>query len=474
MVMQKEYFGIDFGTTNTSIVKIVVAADGSQQEYFLGDYDNKPFVSLMAINKVSGKTIFGREVKKYRRTLSQEYKIIASFKTILGTNKKIRVAGKNYTAIEIVGLFFNYIKEVLQTKNITVQEAFFSCPINFSANARNALVTAAQMAGIKILGLACESTAAYVANSEKIRAVEKVMVIDWGGGTLDLSILNIKDNNIYEEAVFGLRCGGDDIDVLFARNVHNSLIHKYGKKIYFSKMLRRDRDHMVEICEQAKIKLGTDSAVGISLVKYGEFGDVNIDIDKEYFSTVIAPLLEKVVYALQETLKKSMSKKEELGAIILVGDTAKIPVFQKLIRSVFAVDKIVMADKMEWSVAYGAALINLSNSEEFISEDVGILLANNEFYPVLKKDVAKVGTITEPIDLVVNNNQPSTSFIFTNPQKRINYGLQKIATTGLLREVFTVQTEIAFDQIAYVKITNSANDSVCNMAINKLKFHYKL
>lgn len=474
MIMQKEYFGIDFGTTNTSIVQIVATADGLSEEYFLGDHEDKPFVSLIAINKASGKMLFGREVKKHRRALSREYKIIASFKTILGTNKKFRIAGKVYTATEVVSLFLNYIKEFLQTKKINLQEAFFSCPADFSANARRALVEAAKISGIKVLGMACESTAAYVANREKIREAEKVMVVDWGGGTLDLSILNIKDNNIYEDAVFGLRCGGDDIDVLLARKVHNLLMQKYGKKIYFSKMLRRDRDHMVEICEQVKIKLGNTPAVEISLVDYGEFGNVNIEIDNEFFAMVVAPFLEKVVYALQETLKKSMITKEDLGAIVLVGDTAKIPIFQELMRSVFAVDKIVMAEKMEWSVAYGAAAINLSKATEFISEDVGILLANNEFYPLLKKDVAQVGTVIEPINLVLEPGQKPAKFIFTNPKKRINYGVKDIPTTGLLREVFTVQASIDFDQIARINITNSADDSVCNLAINKLKFHYKL
>lgn len=473
-VMKKEYFGIDFGTTNTSIVQILVDEDGSRQECFVGDYEGKPFSSLVAINKNSSKMMFGREVKKYRRALSREYKIIASFKTILGSDKKIRVAGKFYTATEIVGLFLKHIKSFVQTKNINLEQAFFSCPANFSANARLALVEAANNAGIKVLGLVCESTAAYVATRDEIRDASKVMVVDWGGGTLDLSILNTKDSNVCEDVVFGLRCGGDDLDVLFARKVHNLLAQKYDKKIYFSKMLRHDRDHIVEICEQAKIQLDTSPAVGISLVDYGDLGNVSIDIDQEYFSTIIAPFLEKVVYALQETLKKSTCKKDELEAIILVGESAKIPIFQDLMRTVFDVNKIVLANNMEWSVAYGAALINLSNAEEFLSEDVGILLAGNEFYPLLRKGVAKVGMAIEPISLTMQSAQPRVKFIFTNPQKNINYGIKEIDTTMLLREVFSIHMQIDFDQIARVQITNSANDSVYNLAINKLKFHYKL
>lgn len=106
----------------------------------------------------------------------------------------------------------NYVKETVNAIRPDFDEAVFSIPVDFSARARTELLEAAKCIGIKVKGFVSESSAAYISKINDIKAFSKVMVIDFGGGTLDLSILNLKDKKVYEDAVYGIKFGGDDID----------------------------------------------------------------------------------------------------------------------------------------------------------------------------------------------------------------------------------------------------------------------
>ena len=175
-------------------------------------------------------------------------------KSYLGTNEEFIINNRRYTAVQITAEFLRYIKVYVQKHyNIEINEATFAFPIDFTPEARKALKSAADLANININGFVSESTAAYIATKNEAKAYSKVMVIDWGGGTLDISILDLKGNYIYENSVYGDKIGGDDIDLEIAKRVHSKLINKTNIKVNFDEMKLEDKDKIISQCENVKI-----------------------------------------------------------------------------------------------------------------------------------------------------------------------------------------------------------------------------
>ena len=209
------YYGIDFGTTNTSVYLYNYEQGKGSREagYGTDGKDITPFSSCIAISKTADNDIkYGREVKEKINEYADDYKIVTSFKSLLGTDHEIAVNNVRYNGKVLVYLFLKYVKNTLDAVRPDFNKAVFSIPVDFSAKARTELLEAAELAGIKVKGFVSESSAAYISKVKDIKAFSKVMVIDFGGGTLDLSILDLKHNCVFEDAVYGIKFGGDDID----------------------------------------------------------------------------------------------------------------------------------------------------------------------------------------------------------------------------------------------------------------------
>ena len=215
-----QYIGIDFGTTNTSVVWV------NDDEYGrritpLGENGEYPFSSIVAIPKDGGKLMFGREVRKQRLALADTHEVHTSMKSFLGTKESFVVSETRYYPKDITTAFLRYIKEyVNQNHGIDITAASFAFPVDFSSEARRELHEAAEAAGIEVKAFVNESTAAYIANRAEGRAFSKVIVLDWGGGTIDISILRLIGTSIHEISVWGDHIGGDDIDRELAERVH--------------------------------------------------------------------------------------------------------------------------------------------------------------------------------------------------------------------------------------------------------------
>ena len=209
------YYGIDFGTTNTSVYLYNYEKGIGKRETGFGTdgKDIQPFSSCIAISKTNQNDFkYGREVKEHINDLAGQYKIITSFKSLLGTGEEITINGTRYNGKKLAAMFLNHVKETVQKIRPDFKNAVLSIPVDFSPEARTDLLEAAKTVGINVKGFVSESTAAYISKVMEIKAYSKVMVIDFGGGTLDLSILDLKQNRVYEDAVYGMKFGGDDID----------------------------------------------------------------------------------------------------------------------------------------------------------------------------------------------------------------------------------------------------------------------
>lgn len=267
------FIGINFGTTNTSVVQLLNDEQGIRC-INLGEEGEYPFSSVVAIPKNKGALKFGREVRNHREQLSSEYEIFTSMKTYLGTDKEFIIGSKRYSATDITSEFLKSIKEyIVRVHGIEIKEAGFSFPVNFTPEARRELRVAAERARISVKSFVAESTAAYFSTRKYGQAYSKVMVLDWGGGTFDISILELKKNSVSEISIFGEQVGGDDIDIELAKHVHAEIVKKAGKgwNTSFDDMDSASRDLLVARCERAKIEISeTDDDYDLTVYGYGE------------------------------------------------------------------------------------------------------------------------------------------------------------------------------------------------------------
>ena len=466
------YYGIDFGTTNTSVC-LYHYEDGvgsKLSEYGTNGENLTPFSSCIAISKnIKNDFKYGREVKENINKYSDDYIIVNSFKSLLGTDKEIPVCGERYNGKKLTALFLNHVKETVKNIRKDFEEVILSIPVDFSARARTELMEAAESVGIKVKGFISESSAAYISKIYDIRAFSKVMVIDFGGGTLDLSILDIKGSQIYEEAVYGIKFGGDDIDKELALRI----MPKIYPGVSFDMLDSKRKDKVMNEVERMKIDFSRYDDYTVTL---GE-GAKPFTLYYDEFSAIITPLINK--YALEAiitVMKKANVNPENIDAVILAGGSSGLRPFADIVLSMFGKDKIIFDDSYQWMVAKGAAITSAIDCDFRLSDDICILLSDGTTYPILRKNENKVGDKGNPLSFSLTTDDFDAHFIFTDSTGKNRYAVVPVKAKGYINEIFSLDTEIGKDQIVRVIIKNDfmghGYHETCD--INQIRFYYDL
>ena len=482
------FIGINFGTTNTAVVhlqsddhgtRIVNLGEGG------GDY---PFSSVVAVPKSGGALKFGREVKDHREELSAEYEIFTSMKSFLGTNKEFKVGSNRYSATDITTQFLKSVKDyIARVHKVDINEAGLAFPIDFSPEARRELRIAAENAGIMVKCFVSESTAAYLSNREKVRAFSRIMVLDWGGGTFDISILDLKKNSVTEVSVFGERVGGDDIDIELARRVHADIVKRTAdtSPIPFDDMSPTDHDLMVAHCERAKIEISeTNEDYDLTVMDYGVYGTKTVPIRVDYFDELVKPIINnRILRSIDKALGRANMTPAGIDAVIIIGGSSNLSAYERAITNLFGLDKIFLTDKPQWSTAIGAAMMRIIGGNFKLSDTLGVLLSDDFIFPLFEASRDGVGSEIAPIDFSMVEDAQNANFIFVNRDdegmSNITYDRVAIPTKGFLNERIRLSGKIGDDQIARIEIANSfmghsVNISSRHVEINKLTFFYNL
>lgn len=481
-----QYVGIDFGTTNTAVVCVQEDEHG-RKVTLLGENGEFPFSSIVALPRENGAIQFGRKVRNQRIELSDKYEIYTSMKSYLGKKRNgdelcFVVGERRYFPKEIVSAFLRHIKEsTLQQHGIDIEEASFSFPIDFSPEARRALREAAEDAGITVKGFVGESTAAYIANRSEGKAFSRVMVIDWGGGTLDLSVLKLTGTSIHEEAVWGDSIGGDDIDRELAVRLHGRIAAQSGiSGDKFEDMSPAERDQMILKCEEAKISISDDGeAYPLTVSNYGVYGKKNIMVTVEQFNEIVEPLIKsRVLKAINEVLNKAGGlTPSSIDAVVVVGGSSNLRLFERVVSNIFRNAKMILPKKSQWSTATGAALLQRIGGNFRLSDCVGVKLSNEFIFPILPVG-HRIGKKTDVITFALVEDAKDAHFIFTDSSGRI-YVMLIVPTKGFLQEALELTAEIGEDQIARITIINRYfslhnPNRTTTVEITKLRFYYEL
>lgn len=472
--MSQNYFGIDFGTTNTAVVQLLVDEYGRKVVYC--NEEDLPFSSLVAIKKDGTEVLIGRQVRSKRHQLSKDYHIFSSFKSNLEKNDAVVIAGKRYTARDITALFLRGIKNyIINHQGLSIESATFAIPVDFTPAQRRALKLAAESAGIKVNKFISESTAAYMQSRTKLSGLTKVAVFDWGGGTLDISILEITKNRLTELAVMGNHLGGDDIDKLLAEKVHSKIAIQSQEIGNFDDMSDKDRDSLINRSEDAKIALSTEEFYRIRLVDYGLIPSANIPIEQNEFSEIIQPQVDSAVTTLYEAIKKANISVAQLGGIIMAGGSCEMRPIQQIMERLFGSKgiNIFYPDDMQWSVAIGAANIDASLTKYRLSNSIGVMLSDDTFFPVLKNDTPVPCKINELVFGIVEDTTDA-HFIICDDNKN-TVSIINVPVKGFQSEGLRLNAGITEDMIADINIVSShMSNNPSHAEIKGLNFYYDL
>lgn len=477
-----DYFGIDFGTTNTSVVLVQKDPLGEDIIFHLGEGGGKiPYASTVAIPKTSsGELQFGRKVRRNRHSLSDEYDIYLSMKSYLGTKREFILDENRLTALELTTKFLEYIKaDIKKHHGYDITEASYSYPVDFSPEARRELRQASEQAGIHLLTSMKESTAGYLAMEESNPPYNTVMVLDWGGGTLDISLLHASQHKLEEHSVHGKRVGGDDIDYAFATAVHQKLMHHASIDTPFIDMSGQAQDTLLSECEKAKLSFSNyDDDYELIIYDYDSFGTKNITVGYSFFESIAKHIVQtEILPAIDVALREAQFNPTSLDAILITGGSSQIRCFEASLLEKFKDIPLILPKDQPWVVATGTARAGSLNRSFYLNSDVSLLLSDDTLYPVLEREKHHVGSQIPSLTFDLMEDAQEAHFIFLDEKRRL-YARSFVPTKGYQKEKLLLQAKITEDQIAEITLQSlSMGQDLAHqqrLELNKLNFYYDL
>lgn len=352
---QTEYVvGIDLGTTNS--VAAHVKPDGSV-EVIPNAEGNRITPSVVAFSK-SGEIIVGEPAK--RQAILNAERTIRSIKRKMGSDYKVKIDDKEYTPQEISAFILKKIKTDAEAYlGGPIKRAVITCPAYFNDAQRQATKEAGIIAGLEVLRIINEPTAAAIAYGlDKVKGEQLVIVYDFGGGTFDVSLLEIGDGVIEVKATAGNNhLGGDDID----QRIIDWLAEQFRKEHGID--LREDKQalqRLKDAAERAKIELSSKLETDISLpyiTATKESGPLHLEarLTRATLESLARDLVEMTREPIERVLNDAKVSIEDIDEIILVGGTTRMPLVQKFLTDLFKKEpnKSVNPDE---AVAIGAAI----------------------------------------------------------------------------------------------------------------------
>lgn len=349
--------GIDLGTSNSAAAVmeagrpvIIPSAEGA------GVASGKAFPSYVAFTK-DGQRLVGEPARR-QAAINAEGTIYAA-KRKMGQDFKYKVFGKEYTPQQISAFILQKIKEDAEAYlGDKVEEAVITCPAYFDDNQRQATKDAGEIAGLKVLRIVNEPTAACLAYGlEKSQKEQKIMVFDFGGGTLDVTIMEMAQGVFEVKATHGdTQLGGTDMDNVLIDYIASQFKKESGIDLRNDKMAMM---RLKEGAEKAKIELSSSLTTDINLpfITADATGPkhLTMSINRAKLEELVTPIIERCRQPIEEALKDAKLTPKEVDKVILVGGPTRMPIVQKFVED-YVGKKIERGiDPME-CVAMGAAV----------------------------------------------------------------------------------------------------------------------
>ena len=319
--------GIDLGTTNSCCAVL----EGGEPKVIPNPEGARTTPSVVAFK--GDERIVGDAAKRQAITNKNT---ISSIKRLIGTKKKVEANGKEYTPEEISAMILSYIKDYAESYlGEKVSEAVITVPAYFNDAQRQATKNAGKIAGLKVERIINEPTAAAISYGlDKQEDLQTILVYDLGGGTFDVSIMELGDGVFEVKSTSGNnQLGGDDFD----QRIIDYLVEEFKKANGVD--LTKDKmamQRLKEIAEKAKKDLSGMSTTQVSapFISQGEDGPLHLDITltRAKFEDLIRDLVDSTLEPVRKAMKDAKVSKEDINKVILVGGSTRIPMVYDLIK----------------------------------------------------------------------------------------------------------------------------------------------
>ena len=343
--------GIDLGTTNSC----VAVMEGGEPVVIANAEGNRTTPSVVAFSK-TGERMVGQVAK--RQAVTNSDRTISSIKRHMGTDYKVDIDGKKYTPQEISAMILQKLKADAEAYlGGTVSEAVITVPAYFNDAQRQATKDAGKIAGLEVKRIINEPTAAALAYGVDKEAEQKIMVYDLGGGTFDVSILDIGDGVIEVLATNGnTHLGGDDFDEAIMKYLVDEFKKAEGIDLSNDKVAMQ---RLKEAAEKAKIELSgvTSSNINLPYITADATGPKHLDVTltRAKFNELTAHLVEATVGPVKQAMADAGLTANDISKVLLVGGSSRIPAVQEEVKKLTGKDGFKGINPDE-CVAVGAAI----------------------------------------------------------------------------------------------------------------------
>lgn len=406
-------FGIDFGTTNS----VIGVCEGGPTRALLDE--DKPNPSVVWF-RADGDVIVGRHAKQNLNAYSEEpgNTFVSSVKVQLGTGRSFRVAGQPKKASDVAAEIFKFLlRQARERHSLTVHDGIVTIPVDFHGQARHELRSAAEQAGFYVKTFIHEPFAAVVAyclrqKGQQIGDLEgkNLLVFDWGGGTLDITLATVRGGRMIQVAKADLgHRAGDYFDEKILRLSHHRFLESSNLSLEAAPVTASLKDRYLGRCEAAKVILSEEASADLDVASAfrvdSRVYDVSQKLSRADFESQIGIDVTDSMARVDAVIDEARLTPRDVDLVLLIGGSSRIPVVKREMQERFG-SRITHIKNPDTIIAEGAALVDYLGMQPVLARGLGVRLSSGAYYELFPAGtIAKPGICEKTINFFCTDNR---------------------------------------------------------------------